>query len=114
MGHGALRALALDLNLQLHGVPVTVTMPSEAPIETRGIWLMFDTSLVPGGLEGGRREPIRVLALKRDVVPTVPQRTLITAPEQEGQTAVTWRIDAVDRQYADHVRVTVVRAREYE
>lgn len=108
MDHGPLRALALEVNLQVHGVPVTITPPGEAAIEARGIWLRPDI-YAPGGTDAGHRSPLRVLALRRSDIATVLERTEILAPELAGDTAVLWVVDSVDRQDADHVRVTVIR-----
>jgi hypothetical protein len=104
-----LRALALDLNLSAHGVDVTVTRPApdDTAIATRGIWLTTETVDVPAG-EFSRREPRRVMALRRANVPTVPRGTLIEAPEKSGDAVTVWRVDGIDRLEADHVRVIVL------
>ena len=109
MDLGALRALALDLNFSAHGVPVTVTRTDEVAIDTRGIWLVPVNEAMPLGTEFTRREPIRVLALRRDVVATIPRGAVIVAPEKSGDTAVHWTVDGFERQEADHHRVIVRR-----
>ena len=110
MDLGPLRALALTLNLQAHGVPVTVTRPApnDDPIETRGIWLTTLTESVPSGTDFQRREPFRVMALSRAIVPTAPRGTEISAPEKAGDVTRTWIVDSTDRVEADHVRVIVL------
>jgi len=111
MDLGSLRALALDLNFSAHGFDVTVTRPApdDDPIEARGIWLVPVNDAVPIGSDFTRREPIRVLALKRSEVPTVPKGTGIVAPEKAGDDPVGWRVDGLERQEADHNRVIVRR-----
>lgn len=114
MDLGSLRALALDLNLSAHGVDVTVTrpVPDDEPIEARGIWLTPTTEGLPIGSELTRREPRRVLALRRADVPTVPRGTLIVAPEKAGdEDTLEWRVDGFEHYEADHVRVIVVPVR---
>lgn len=110
MDLGALRALVLDLNLSAHGVDVTVVRPGpeDEPIDTRGIWVTPITETVPSAFEFQRQEPRRVMALSRALVPTVPSKTYIWAPEKSGDAVQRWRVDGIDRQEADHVRVIVV------
>lgn len=110
MDLGSLRALALTVNLDAHGVPVVVTRPApdDTPISTRGIWLTPVTDSVPGGLDLRHRDPIRIMALSRTAVPTVPRGTVIIGPEQAGGTDRTWRVDGTDRVEADTVRVIVI------
>lgn len=95
--------------LAAFGVPVTVTLPGEPAIETTGVWLSPGVVDVPGGLDAGRREPLRVMALSRSAVGTVPERTEILAPELSGGSAVLWHVDTVDNQDFDCVRVTLIR-----
>lgn len=108
MDLGSLRALALDLNFSAHGVPVTVTLPLEGAIATRGIWLVPLTEGVPGSADFQRREPKRVMALRRDEVSSVPRGTPIIAPELAGGRNRAWKVDEIDRVEADHVRVLVI------
>jgi hypothetical protein len=116
MDLGSLRALALDLNLAAHGVDVTVTRPApdDTPIATRGIWMTWITEDVPAASDFQRREPRKVMALSRIVVPTVPRGTLIVAPPPQGTGSVTqtWRVDGTERVEADHTRVFMVPAED--
>ena len=113
MDLGSLRALALDVNLAAHGVPITsITrpMPDNEPIVgVRGIWLPPLVEDPPVGRELQRREPRRVLVLRRADVPTVPRGTVIVAPEKAGDPDSTWEVDGTDRLEADRVHV-IVRA----
>lgn len=110
MDLGPLRALTLQLNLQAHGVDVTVTRPApdDTPITTRGIWLTTETQDMPIATDFQRRDPRRVMALSRAAVPTVPRGTEIEAPEKAGDALQTWRVDGLDSLQADHVRVVVI------
>src|SRR4051812_26891579 len=111
MSLGDLRALVLSTNLATFGVPVTVTrpFPDDTAIETTGIWMTTQTEDVPTGTDFQRREPRRVMALSRAAVPTLPRGTLISATENPGGTAETWRVDGIERLEADHVRALLVR-----
>lgn len=112
MPFGATRALVLETNLAVHGVDVVVTRPApeDTPIATRGIWLTPVTEGVPIGGESARREPKRVLALSRAVVPTVPRGTLVQAPPKAGDADVMWRVDGLETLEPDHTRCWVVPA----
>lgn len=111
MDLGPLRALALDLNLGAHGVPVTVQPPyptDGAEVVTRGIWVTQQSDLVPGGTEFQRREPRRVLVLRLGDVAKVPRGTAIIAPAIMGGPNRGWRVDGVAEQQQDHIRLVVV------
>jgi len=111
MDVGALRTLALELNFSAHGVPATVQRPYPDvgdAIVTRGIWVTQFTDALPDGHELQRREPIRVMALRRDEVTTVPRGTTILAPEVMGGPLKGWRVDAMARVDTDHYRVVVI------
>lgn len=108
-GFGDLRALTLDLNLQAHGVAITVTTPTgEAVTGIRGIWLTPISDGWPGGLDLQRTAPKRILAVRRTDVPSLPRGTAIVAPEQAGGTDRGWRVEGVERIDADHHRAVVV------
>lgn len=105
---GSLRALALDANFSVHGLPATVTLPSGEVITTRVIWPVPQTEPMPSGAGLSRMEPIRVVALRKDEVPSVPLQTRIVAPEKGGDDDATWVVDGYERFEADHHRVIVV------
>ena len=113
---GSLRTLALDLNMSAHGVDATVTRPApdDDPITTRAILMTTQTEDAPMGAEFTRRDPIRVLVLRRDEVPTVPLGTVIVAPERLGGEPESWVVDGYDLQQADQHRVIVRRATDEE
>lgn len=108
MDLAALRARVLTANFYAHGVVVTVTRPTpdDEPITTRGVWLTTTTEDAPTG-EFSRREPRRVIALKKADVPTIKRGALIVASEL-GESH-TWMVDGVDRSEADHWRAVVTR-----
>lgn len=89
-------------------VPATVTPPGADAIDTRGVWVTSTTDSRPGFTDLQRREQVRVLALKREDVPSVPLRTEILAPETELGEVQRWRVDGFEVLEADCIRVIVV------
>lgn len=110
MGFGALRALVTSVNFSTFGVAVTIERPTldAEPIEATGIWLTPRTEDVPVGTEFQRRERRRVMALRATAVSSVPRGTVINAPETEGGTIRRWRVDGIDSQEPEQVRVVLV------
>lgn len=98
----------LDPLFATFGVPATVTLAGESAIETTVVWPPPATLEMPAPGEFSRREPQRVLALRRDEVPRVPRGTSILAPEQLGGDVQRWRVDGIDQVEVDLVRVIVV------
>lgn len=96
------------------GVPATVTRPTpdDTPIETTGIWVPEQTELAPPGLGFGRNEPRKVLAFRRDQVPTLRLETRIVAPDPESGVVKTWLVDGYVHGDAEHHRVSVVDVTE--
>jgi hypothetical protein len=91
------------------GVPATVTTPGGAPVETTVAWVPPLTEEFPPASALQRKEPVKVLALRRDAVDAAPRGTLIAAPEELGGTVVTWRVDSPQQVESDCLRVVVVR-----
>lgn len=112
--------LVRDLNFanQILSVAVTVTRPApdDDAITTRGIWMTPNTEAMPPGSGFQRGEAIRILAVRRDDVPTVPKGTIVLAPHPEDLEAdpVGWVVDGTDRREVDHHRVILIRATEYD
>lgn len=109
------RALALDIQFDVLGVPATVTRPwpDDTAIETRGIWVTPGLTrpfleAVPSEFDIQRRDRHRVIALKVSDVPTVPKGTRIEMAERDGDDPLTWRVDGTEYADADHRRVVVV------
>lgn len=105
---GALCDLVLDVNFDLQGVPATVTLPGQAAIDTRVFLLGKLMEDNPVGKDFERREPRRVIAIKRDVVANVPRGTIIVAPEKPGGTERSWQIDGMQSTERDHYRIIVI------
>lgn len=95
--------------LAVLGVPATVTLPNEDPVETTGVWqatpLEEDR---PVGPDYQRREQRRVLALPRDVLPSIPRGTIIEAPEVLNGPSRTWRSDGLARADLEFWHIVVV------
>ncbi len=110
MDLGALRSLVRDINFGVHGMPATVTrpFPDDTPIVTRVVWVLPSTDAVPLGADFQRQDVRRVVALRRDEVPTVPTRTIVVAPETAGGADQRWRVEGPERMEADHGRYVVV------
>lgn len=107
MDLGALRTLVRDLNVSAHGLDVTVTPLGQAAIATRGIWVLPQVEDHPVGSDLQRREPRKVLALKRDIVGVPPRGSVILAPEVVGGAIKTWRVDGIERVEAELTRLIV-------
>lgn len=109
----ALRALALAVSASHFGVPVTLTPPGGVALTATGIWLPSLTEEMPVGRDFQRREPRRVLALRcideYGALPALPRGTVIVAAEHGG-IARTWKVDGIDLQTAEQIRVIVVPA----
>ena len=110
MDLGSLRTLARDLNLTAHGVPITVLRPTQDadPIATRGIWASSLSVSVTSGMEFQRRDQVRVMAISRAVVDTLPRGAIIQAPERLGSVTQQWKVDGTDRIEADLIWVVLV------
>lgn len=84
------------MNLLVHGVPATVTIPGGDPVMTRLLWTRSSIG-APAELEIQQIEARRVAVLPKIDVPAVPRGTLISAPETQGGTNRLWRVDAPDQ-----------------
>lgn len=111
MGLGALRALALDQTFDALSVPVTITPPGGNATATTGIWTKPLDETMPFGQDYARREPRKVLAVRRtSSLDVVPRGSTISAPETDDGDVLTWRADGLDgTTSADLIRVVVVR-----
>lgn len=108
MNASALRARTLAANFAAFGVSATVQLPGGVdPISTRIVW-MTPTGEQRPTFSTGRHEPQRVIALRRNEVPSAPKGTVIVAAERTGDPEKTWIVDDTERQEVDHVRVIVI------
>jgi len=113
MGFGALRTLALELTHDFaFGVDAIVQRqyPDVGdPIVTRGIWVTQITEMLPDASEFQRREPVKIMSLRRDVVATVPRGTTIQAPETPSGPVLGWKVDGTAQVDNDKTHVVLVR-----
>ncbi len=103
------------------GVTATVTRPApdSDPITTRVVWLAPDQIVNPIGLDDQRfqpnfqrRDPVLIMALRRDEVPTVPRGTRIVAPPLNGHDDELWMVDGTLAEDREHVKVAVLKLEE--
>lgn len=104
MDLGSVQTLRLDASFSVLGVPATVTRPApdDTPIATTGIWQSPLEEDAPFGTDLNRREPRRVLALRRDSVPTLPRGTRVLAPEKPGGANKAWSVDGLEQRVDPH------------
>lgn len=114
MDLSSLRTLVVDLTASVHGVDATVTRPGQTAVTTSVVW---DSEAVDaleppafGGRDFQRREPRRIAKIPRTALATLPDGTTIVAPEKQGGTNVTWKMDGLATALdAYHWRVFVRR-----
>lgn len=113
MSLDALRGLALGATFDVLSVAITVTRPApdNSPIVTTGIWLDSLEEDRPVGTDLTRREPRRVMAVQRTAsLGSMPRTTIIVAPELEGGSSLSWRVEGYERSMEpDLMRVVLVR-----
>lgn len=102
-----LRVLVADKGAAILGVPATLTTPSGAPITTKVTWGREFAEEQPSGREMERREPKRVMAIRRSVVEEIPRGTLINAVGPLGEAATDWQVEGLDRVTRGHFHVIV-------
>jgi hypothetical protein len=110
MDIGALRTLAFTAACNTFGVDATVTPPSGSPIVARGIWTQPLTEEMPTGHDFTRRDPRRVLAFRIAETGSIKRGSSIVAPEYGGGSARTWKVDGVEREDMEQIRVIVTPA----
>lgn len=89
-------------------VNIVVVPLQGLPVTTRGIWDRSIEEDTPVGRDFNRREPRRVMAIRRTDCPEVPRGTVITAPERDGSELRNWQIDGVESTEPDHIRYLLV------
>lgn len=95
--------------LAVFGLPATVTVPGEEPVDTTAIWLGPVLVEVEGVLVQ-TTGPQAVLALPRSDVPTVPRGTLVEVAETATGAVRSWSVEAVHAMTVDEVRLIVIPA----
>lgn len=100
---------AMFATMAVDGV-LTMPAPNNTPLDIRAIWLTPEAPVQPFGQDLGRVDPKRVLAIQRTAtLPSIPRGSVIVAPETEGGTDKTWRVEGVPSAVtADEIRVFVV------
>ena len=108
MDLAGLRSLVREVNFATHGVPAVVTPPDAVPVETRIIWADRTPGEIPVGATFKRSEPRRLMAIRRDEIPQVPLGTLVAVTEHLLISPSLWRVDSIEREEPDNIRVIVV------
>lgn len=109
MDIGALRSLVLDKAAGAFGVPAVVTPTGASPIAATGIWMPPISEDMPVGRDFQRREPRRVIQFRVAEAGALPRGTTIAAAEHGGVLRL-WKVDGVELQTAEQIRVIVVPA----
>lgn len=93
------------------GLPGVVTRPApqDTPIATTVVWVFPTTQDEPPSAEFHRRDSMRVVAVKRADVPTLPRGTRIEAPAVLGGTSLTWTVERIDLSESDVIRALVLQ-----
>lgn len=109
MDIGALRTLAHDAAFNTFGVSATVTPPGGSVTTAIGIWMTPLVDEMPTGHDLQRREPRRVLAFRKAQTGSIKRGASIVAAER-GAASRTWKVDSVEREDGEQIRVIVVPA----
>lgn len=83
----------LRIALRVFGVPATVEVAGQTPVETSVIWILTQMDRAPAGSEFQRIEPVRIAVVDKTAVPTLPRGSVIDAPERAGDTVASWEVD---------------------
>lgn len=107
-------SVALDALYGVGALDAVVTRPApdDTPIATSVLWVTPTTDDAPQGQAFRRREPVKIAALRKADVPTLPHGTQIVAAEVEGGPERTWRVDRIAVSEPDLWRAVVVAADE--
>ena len=90
------------------GVSAVVRVAGNPAVNTTAIWLSPTLNIDPSGFSVEGRSARRVMTLQPSAVPSIPEGTLIDAPEVKGGPVITWRTEGDDVVEADQRRVIVV------
>jgi hypothetical protein len=91
-----LRDVALDATFDLLALDITVQRPEPdaVPYTTQGVWLSPLDESQPFGQDITRKDPRRVIVMRRSAtLPEIVRGTKILAPELDGGTVKTWKVD---------------------
>ena len=101
---------SLTLALDAFSVPAVVTLKSENPVTTRGVWLSPEAVGFDVGDEYQGRAPKRIMAIAKADVPTIPRGTTIVAPEESGEATKTWEVQESALVQHDQHNVVLIEA----
>jgi len=91
------------------GLVAQVTRPGDtAATSTTVVWSPTSPELMPAGMDFQGASSKRVISVSKADLNSLPNDTLIQAPEEEGGDSMDWIVDGQDRVEHDHWRVTVV------
>lgn len=107
MNPATLRALTLETQFSAFGVAATVTVPGGPPVATTVVWMAPVQEDLPVGHDLQRREPRRVLVVRRVDVPALPRGSVIVAAERGATVARPWKVDGIDAADGDQFRAIV-------
>ena len=100
----------LSLAMDAFSVPAVVTLKSENPVTTRGVWLSPEAVGFDVGDEYQGRAPKRIMAIGKSDVPTIPRGTKIVAPEESGEATKTWEVQESARVQNDQHNIVLIEA----
>lgn len=104
MDLAGLRSFVREVQFNVHGVAAVVTVPDGTPVATRIIWIMPVTEPTTDL----RREPRRMLAVRRDEVPELPKGTTVEVTEHLLEEPTLWSVDGMADVLPDQHRCYVV------
>jgi hypothetical protein len=106
----ALREMALGVAFDILSVPATVTLPNATVITTSVVWRRPRQDVDPFGTDLQNLGARKVLGiLKTAVLASVPRGAVIAAPELDGGTIRSWRVDGYAFEVEpDHMWLIVV------
>lgn len=84
----------LALAMHVFGVPATVTVGGQDPVDTSVVWILTQMDRAPAGSEFARLERARVGVISKDDVPALPRGSIIEAPERFGGPVESWEVDS--------------------
>lgn len=99
--------------LAAFGLAATVARPGDtSAISTQVAWVPARPEDVPIGMEHQALSMVRVLAIPRSTVPTVPTNTVVNVAEESGGVSRRFSVDRVIHQEVDHTRAVMVLAEQ--
>lgn len=95
------------------GLVARVTRPGDdQAIECTVVWSPTSPELSPGGMEFQGNSSKRVMSIAKAEIDSVPDGSVVLAPEFEGGEVLSWTVDGQERAEFDCWRVMVVPSDE--